>query len=84
MDSLSRLESILQSKLDGTAYGFEPQSRIELLLMQLNVGGGGGSGGDTSYLAQQVKTLQSKVSNLEIRTEELESHAIQDNILEGD
>lgn len=41
---LSRAEDILESKIAGTAYDKPPLSRIEALLIQLDVGGGGGGG----------------------------------------
>ena len=44
----SRVEEILQSKIDGTSYDKPPQSRVEALLIELNTGGGGG-GGTTDY-----------------------------------
>lgn len=37
----SRVEEILQSKIDGTTYDKPPQSRVEALLIELNTGGGG-------------------------------------------
>lgn len=37
----SRVEGILQSKIDGSPYDKPPLSRVEYLLMQLNTGGGG-------------------------------------------
>lgn len=80
MDSLSRVESILQSKIDGTPYEFEPQSRVEYLLMQLSTGGGGGgsSGGGVSMI--EFNNLKNKVTSLTNRVSELEDHAIIDNI----
>ena len=39
----SRVEDILQSKIDGTTYDKPPLSRVEALLMELNTGGGGGT-----------------------------------------
>lgn len=36
----SRVEEILQSKIDGTAYDRPPLSRVEALLMELDTGGG--------------------------------------------
>lgn len=38
----SRVEEILQSKIDGTTYDKPPQSRVEALLIELNTGGGTG------------------------------------------
>ena len=38
---LSRVEEILQSKIDGTTYDKNPLSRVEYLLKELNTGGGG-------------------------------------------
>lgn len=43
----SRVEDILQSKIDGTSYDKAPLSRVEELLIELDVGGGGG--GTTDY-----------------------------------
>ena len=37
----SRVEEILQSKIDGTAYDRPPLSRVEALLLELDAGGGG-------------------------------------------
>ena len=37
----SRVEAILRSKIDGTAYEKIPLSRVEALLMELDAGGGG-------------------------------------------
>ena len=37
----SRVEEILQSKIDGSPYDKPPASRVEYLLLQLDVGGGG-------------------------------------------
>lgn len=51
---LSRVEEILQSKIDGTSYDKAPLSRVEELLIELDVGGGGG-GGTTDY--NQLKNL---------------------------
>lgn len=39
----SRVEDILQSKIDGTSYDKAPLSRVEELLIELDVGGGGGT-----------------------------------------
>lgn len=39
----SRVESILQSKIDGTSYDKPPLSRVEALLIDLNAGGSGGT-----------------------------------------
>ena len=36
----SRVEDILQSKIDGTAYDKPPLSRVEALLLKLDAGGG--------------------------------------------
>ncbi len=43
----SRVEAILKSKIDGTAYDKPPLSRVEALLIELDTGGGGG--GTTDY-----------------------------------
>ena len=37
----SRVEEILQSKIDGTSYDKPPLSRVEALLLELDTGGGG-------------------------------------------
>ena len=42
-NSLSRVEEILQSKIDGTTYDKPPLSRVEELLLELDTGGGGGT-----------------------------------------
>ena len=42
----TRAEKILQSKIDGTPYTEEPQTRIEALLLQLGPGGGVDPGSD--------------------------------------
>lgn len=41
MTPQSRVEEILQSKIDGSPYDKPPLSRVEYLLLQLDVGGGG-------------------------------------------
>lgn len=46
----SRVESILQSKIDGTTYDKPPQSRVEELLLELDTGGGGGGTKDYNEL----------------------------------
>lgn len=47
---LSRVEDILQSKIDGTSYDKPPQSRVEELLLELDTGGGGGGTKDYNEL----------------------------------
>lgn len=49
----SRVEEILQSKIDGTTYDKPPLSRVEALLIELDTGGGGG--GTTDYNALSNK-----------------------------
>ncbi len=48
--SQSRVEEILQSKIDGTSYDKPPLSRVEALLIDLNAGGGGGGTDDYNQL----------------------------------
>jgi len=50
---LSRAEEILQSKIDGTSYDKPPQSRVEALLLELDVGGGGGGTKDYNGLVNK-------------------------------
>ena len=52
----SRVENILQSKIDGTSYDKPPLSRVEALLIDLNAGGGGGGTTDYNQL-QNLPTL---------------------------
>lgn len=64
MSYLSRIEDILEAKINGTAYTEPPQSRIEELLIQLNVGGGGGGDNpDLTSLTNRVSQLETKVNN---------------------
>lgn len=42
---MSRVEDILESKIDKTSYTKRPLSRVEELLLNLPSGGGGGGGG---------------------------------------
>lgn len=64
MSYLSRIEDILEAKINGTAYTEPPQSRIEELLIQLNVGGGGGGDNpDLTNLTNRVSQLETKVNN---------------------
>ena len=50
-NSLSRVEEILQSKIDGTTYDKPPLSRVEALLIELDTGGGGGGTNDYNQLS---------------------------------
>lgn len=52
----SRVEDILQSKIDGTSYDKAPLSRVEELLIELDVGGGGGGATDYNQLSN-IPTL---------------------------
>lgn len=47
-DVLSRVEKILESKIYGIPYTEKPKSRIEELLIKLDVGSGSGGGGTSS------------------------------------
>lgn len=49
----SRVEEILQSKIDGTTYDRPPLSRVEALLIELNTGGGGGGTTDYNQLSNK-------------------------------
>ena len=42
---MSRIEDILESKINKTSYTKRPLSRVEELLLNLPSGGGGGGGG---------------------------------------
>lgn len=64
--SQSRVEAILQSKIDGTSYDKPPLSRVEALLIELNTGGGGGGTNDYNQLINKPQingvTLQGNYS----------------------
>lgn len=51
--AVSNVEKILRATIDGEEYPFDPQSRVEVLLLELKdaieAGGGGGGGGTTNY-----------------------------------
>ncbi len=70
----SRVEEILQSKIDGTPYDKPPLSRVEALLIELNTGGGGG-GGTTDYNQLSNKpalngvTLQGDLKSEDVKVE---------------
>lgn len=49
----SRVEAILKSKIDGTAYDKPPLSRVEALLIELDTGGGGGGTTDYNQLSNK-------------------------------
>ena len=69
-DNLSRVEDILQSKIDGTAYNKPPLSRVEELLLELDTGGGGGT---TDYNQLSNKpTLNGKEISGELTSEDLD------------
>lgn len=81
---LSRIESILESKVNGTPVTITPQSRIEILLSQLSTGGGGG--GNTSGLQTQINQLRSDMNAIDRTLSEtmtqlanLAKHAVIDN-----
>lgn len=69
----SRVEEILQSKIDGTAYDKPPLSRVEALLIELNAGGGGT--GTTDYNALSNKptlngvTLEGNMVSKDVKVE---------------
>ena len=68
----SRVEEILQSKIDGTSYDKPPQSRVEALLIELNTGGGGG-GGTTDYNQLSNKpTINGRIVSGDLTSEELD------------
>lgn len=71
---LSRAEEILQSKIDGTSYDKPPQSRVEALLLELDVGGGGGGTNDYNQLLNKPSingvTLTGNVTSDDIKVEQ--------------
>ena len=67
----SRVEEILQSKIDGTAYDKPPQSRIEALLIELNTGGGGGGTSDYNQLSNKP-TLNGRLLSGNLTSEDVD------------
>ena len=65
----SRVEEILQSKIDGTSYDKPPQSRVEALLIELNTGGGGTS--DYNQLSNKP-TINGRIVSGDLTSEELD------------
>lgn len=66
----SRVEEILQSKIDGTAYDKPPQSRVEALLIELNTGGGGGTS-DYNQLSNKP-TLNGRLLSGDLTSEDVD------------
>ena len=66
----SRVEEILQSKIDGTSYDKPPQSRVEALLIELNTGGGGGTS-DYNQLSNKP-TINGRIVSGDLTSEELD------------
>ena len=67
----SRVEEILQSKIDGTAYDKPPQSRVEALLIELNTGGGGGGTSDYNQLSNKP-TLNGRLLSGNLTSEDVD------------
>lgn len=69
----SRVEAILQSKIDGTSYDKPPLSRVEALLLDLDTGGGGGGTTDYSQLTNKPSiggtTLEGELDPTDIGAE---------------
>lgn len=69
----SRVEEILQSKIDGTSYDKPPQSRVEALLIELNTGGGGGGTTDYNQLSNKPTlngiTIQGNLNSEDVKVE---------------
>ena len=66
-DELSRIEDILQSKIDGEPQDVKSMSRIEKLLEQLNAGGGSV---DPSVL-EDIAKLKEQIGNANVNIEDL-------------
>ena len=70
----SRVEDILQSKIDGTSYDRPPLSRVEALLIDLDVGGGGGGTTDYNQLSNLPTvndvTLKGNLKSEDIKVED--------------
>lgn len=68
----SRVEQILQSKIDGTSYDKKPLSRVEELLLDLDTGGGGGTS-DYNSLSNKPSlngvTLQGNLISKDVKVE---------------
>lgn len=91
MPTLSRIDSILQSKATGSAYEVTPQSRLERLIMDLPTGGGA-SGEDISKMKQDIQSnatalesVQSEVDTLSSTTNAVVSAQIEisDNLVQA-
>ena len=67
----SRVEEILQSKIDGTTYDKPPQSRVEALLIELNTGGGGGGTSDYNQLSNKP-TLNGRLLSGDLTSEDVD------------
>ena len=69
----SRVEDIIQSKIDGTSYDKPPLSRVEALLIELDVGGGGGGTTDYNSLSNKPslngKTLAGDLTSQDVDVE---------------
>lgn len=69
----SRVEDILQSKIDGTSYDRPPLSRVEALLIDLDVGGGGGGTTDYNQLSNKPTlngvTIQGNLKSEDVKVE---------------
>lgn len=70
--SLSRVEKILLAKLNGESIKDKPMSRIEELLIGLNVSGGN----DTADLTQKVLALKGSVEKLSEQIEKSDSQMV--------
>ena len=67
----SRVEEILQSKIDGTSYDKPPLSRVEALLIELNTGGGSGGTSDYNKLSNKP-TLNGVTLSGDLTSEEVD------------
>lgn len=82
-DELSRVENILQTKIEGTSYTKPPLSRIEEQLIKLNTGGGSGGGIDPEVYTRLNELEHFQVNATEVINEIAKSDDRQDVIIEN-